>query len=134
MNAEMLSNEEHIPVPIDEARRIANAYRKSMVVILTYDPESEMTHTTTYGVEPFDKERAAEVGEACAKLICGEGFAERTIYSDYRFIAEGERAKQIEQLRQLLVEAASWIKLFRLGTGDHLSERIDKTLQSLGES
>lgn len=94
----MTQSEKHIPVPVETAKEIAERFRKTMVVILSYDPVSEMTHTTTYGVEPLDKERAADVGAECAKFICGDGYARRKSYSDYRFVDEGKRTQKIERL------------------------------------
>lgn len=88
----------HTPIPVETAREIATKFHKSMVVVLAYDPASMLTHTTTYGVEPADKERAADVGERCAKLICGDGFEQRTRYEDYRFVDQGKRAQKIEKL------------------------------------
>src|SRR5690348_10243029 len=93
-----MAKKTHTPIPVETAREIATKFRKSMVVILAYDPASMMTHTTTYGVEPADKERAADVGERCAKLICGDGFERRTRYEDYRFTDQGKRAAQVEKL------------------------------------
>lgn len=88
----------YVPIPVAVAREIAARYQKSQVVILAWDPVHELTHTTTYGVEPDEKERAAEVGDACAKAICGDGFERRRSFEDYRHIDAGERAKKIDQL------------------------------------
>ncbi len=88
---------EYLPVPVVEASRIADDFGKSMVVILAYDPIHQLTHTTTYGVSPADKELAATVGDACAKAICGEGFKQRVRFEDYRFIDEGVRTQALEK-------------------------------------
>ncbi|MBW3538729.1 MAG: hypothetical protein KY476_00515 [Planctomycetes bacterium] len=93
-----MASETYKPVPVEEARHIAARYSKSMVVILSYDPAAALTHTTTYGVAPEDKEQAADVGEMCARLVCGEGFELRKKYEDYRFTDQGKRAEQIEAL------------------------------------
>jgi hypothetical protein len=84
---------EHTPIPVEVARRIAQQFHKSMVVILAYDPRSALTHTTTYGLDARDKEQAADVGDRCAKLICGDGFQRRTVYEDYRFSDAGRMAE-----------------------------------------
>lgn len=94
----------HTEVPVDAAIEIATTYAKTMVVILAYDPASKRTHVTTYGVEPEDKERAAEVGDQCARLICGDGFAMRRTYEDFRFRTEAEWAKEREQLLARIAE------------------------------
>ena len=45
------------PIPVQEAKRLAVQYDKSMIVILAYDPLHGLTHTTTYGVAAFDSSR-----------------------------------------------------------------------------
>ena len=94
----------HTEVPVDAAKEIATTCAKTMVVILAYDPQSNRTHVTTYGVEPEDKERAAEVGDRCARLICGEGFNDRRTYEDFRFRSEAEWAKERERLLARIAE------------------------------
>ena len=54
---------DYMPIPVAEARRIATEFRKSMVVILAYDPVSNRTHTTTFGRDAEQKEIAADVYE-----------------------------------------------------------------------
>jgi hypothetical protein len=63
---------EYKPVPVEAARRIAVNFDKAMVVILSYDRAFSVTHTTTYGVEAFDKENAAAAGELCTKALGGD--------------------------------------------------------------
>lgn len=94
----------HIEVPVEAAREIATRYAKTMVVILAYDPTSQHTHLTTYGVGTEEKEIAAEVGERCAKLICGDGFEMRRTYEDFRFRTQAEWAKEREQLLARIAE------------------------------
>jgi len=86
------------PVPVNVAREISERFEKSMVVIGTYDSKHDMLHTTTYGVEPKDKENAADWGELFAGLVCGEGFERRQVFEDYRFLDQGARAQKIEHL------------------------------------
>jgi hypothetical protein len=121
----------HVQIPVEIARQIAIRYAKSMVVILAYDPESQLTHTTTYGVEPIDKERAADVGERCAQLICGDGFERRTSYEDYRFTDQGKRAQQIERLiaaAKAAKHAFASVVAYREGITDEMLEALMATL------
>lgn len=62
----------YIPVPVEAAAQISRHCKKSMVVILAYDPVHEMTHATTFGVSAFDKENAAAAGEMLSKAIGGD--------------------------------------------------------------
>lgn len=51
------------PIPINEAWRIAQDYRKSHVVIVCYDADHHKTHLTTYGRTAEQKVQAAKLGE-----------------------------------------------------------------------
>ena len=84
---------------------MAERYSKSMVVVLAYDPEQQLMHTTTYGVDPADKEQAADVGEMCTRLVCGDGFEQRRMYEDFRHVDAAERAQQIEKCSRVLTSA-----------------------------
>jgi hypothetical protein len=78
----MNANEEYKPVPVQVARTIAEDFKKSQVVILCYDRVHELTHTTTYGVLPFDKENAAAAGAICAKAV-GSDLAKKQVFEDF---------------------------------------------------
>jgi len=99
----MTNKQDYAPIPVSEAKRLAESFGKSMVVVLAYDPAYQLTHTTTYGIGPQEKEIAADTGERCAKLICGEaGFQLRKSYEDYRTIPAAERAAEIDKLRDAI--------------------------------
>jgi hypothetical protein len=70
------------PIPVAEAKRLSTDYAKSMVVILAWDPAHQLTHTTTYGVEAFDKENAAAVGVLCSKAI-GSDMSKKQDFEDF---------------------------------------------------
>lgn len=70
------------PIPVSVARKIAGQFAKSQVVILAYDPVHKVTQTTTFGVEPFDKENAAAVGKLCTEAI-GCDLGKRQTFEDY---------------------------------------------------
>jgi hypothetical protein len=86
----------YVPVPVESARQIATEFHKSMVVILSYDPKFQVTHTTTYGVSPQEKEIAADFGERCAALV--SDLPRKTSYEDFRFMDQAKRAQQVERL------------------------------------
>lgn len=69
-------------VPTAVARQICWTFNKVQCVILCYDREHNLTHTTTYGMTAFDKENAAAVGEACTKAIGGD-LSQRIGYEDF---------------------------------------------------
>lgn len=122
------------PVPVDVARQIAEQCSKSMVVILSYDPAHELTHTTTYGVEPAEKEMAADVGDRCSKLICGDGFDKKRRYDDFRFADQAVRTKAIEQLIKAATaadHALGSILAVREGMTD---EALESVRNALGEA
>lgn len=73
---------EYQPVPVNVAKQIAESFQKSQVVILSYDQEHNLTHTTTYGVAAFDKEQAAAIGELVTKAI-GCDMSKRVNYEDF---------------------------------------------------
>lgn len=73
---------EYLPVPVDVARAISENYSKSMVVILCYDDVHEVTHTTSYGREAFDKENAAAAAVLCTKAVGGD-LSRKQEYEDF---------------------------------------------------
>jgi hypothetical protein len=72
----------YLPVPVEIARSIAEQFEKSQVVILSFDPKRRLTHTTTYGVNAFDKENAAAAGEICARAV-GCDLSQKQSYEDF---------------------------------------------------
>lgn len=121
-------------IPVSVAREIAAGYKKTMVVILAYDPVHELTHTTTYGVSPYEKVRAAEVGDQCAKAICGEGFNQRRNFEDFRCVNAANAAVLIDRLIAAL-RASSYalqsLKAIRTGMTD---AAIDEVLTAISDA
>jgi hypothetical protein len=78
MNANKTTNQ----VPVFVAEDIAHRFKKAQVIILCYDPKSEMTTTTTFGRSAFDKENAAAVGELVTKAI-GCDLSKKQIFEDF---------------------------------------------------
>ncbi len=56
------------PVPVDDAKRIAERYQKTHVVIVSYDETINVMHVTTYGLrDQRDKQNAANIGDVYRK-------------------------------------------------------------------
>lgn len=89
----------HIPVPVEAARQIADRYEKTVVVILAYDPLSELIHTTTYGRGAQEKEVAAWAGEQAAKAV-GCDLQQKRTYAD--FAEPSTAARNAHERDQLL--------------------------------
>jgi hypothetical protein len=110
---------EYIEVPVFVAKEIAEVYRKSQVIISSWDSEHGLLHTTTYGKEAFDKESAAAAGEICAKAL-GSDLSKKKEFEDFHkdydpaFLREalellnvvhhrqGITAPQLQQVERLL--------------------------------
>lgn len=60
---------DYLPVPVEAAKEIAERYSKAMVVILCWDTEHHLLHTTTYGRSALEKQNAAAVGEICTRAV-----------------------------------------------------------------
>lgn len=129
-----MQTDQHKPIPVAEAKRIAEQYSASRVVILAYQPASGLTHTTTYGVSPKDKEDAADAGDSCTRLLCGAGFNLRRPYEDYRFLPAGEVAAWKEKVL-VAVKAADYLCLsllaVREGATDELIREVQDALQDV---
>jgi hypothetical protein len=114
------------PIPVSECRRLARELGKSMIVVMGYDPSDQITSVATYGVEPKDKQIAADVGERVARLV-GCDLEAGESYEDFRTADQAKRAAAIE----LLVQAAggahhaiSSVLAVRDGISDGLLEDI----------
>ena len=99
-----MSEEAYEAVPVHEARKIAERYRKAIVVIVAYDTTHQKLHTTTFGVMPEDKDVAALWGEACATAI-GADTSKSVWYENYRTTTEAEYKRRIDELE---AELESW--------------------------
>jgi hypothetical protein len=76
----VMSDYKEVPVLI--AKEIADIYSKNQVVILCWDQEHELTHTTTYGKTAFDKENAAAIGRKLSEAI-GCDMGKRQDFEDF---------------------------------------------------
>lgn len=92
---------EYLPIPSSAAEKIAHDYSKSMVVILAYDPEHALTHTTTFGVSAEDKEAAARCGEL-ATTAMGADLVRKQVFEDFHNDPEGNVAAKYKEAVDLL--------------------------------
>ena len=113
------------PIPVSVAKDIAATFAKSQVVILAYDPAHEVTHTVTYGVEPFDKENAAAAGHLCTKAI-GCDLSRRQTFEDYH---QDFSAANYKRATELLRDAV--IVLNAHAVGFQTQKAIDAFLESI---
>ena len=102
-------------VPVAAARDIARSFAKDVVVIVAYDNAHERLHTTTYGRDPLDKVRAADLGEVLAKAAGGD--VSRGEYSE-DFRQPALRAQRIDELLAAAEEVSDQLR--KRGVGDHL--------------
>jgi hypothetical protein len=95
--SESLKESNYKPIPVLVAQNAAELFEKDMVVILAYDSIYHLTHTTTYGKTPEQKEIAADAGERCAVAL-GCAIEAKRDYEDYRHRTAGEAAVLREAL------------------------------------
>lgn len=73
----------YIPVPVEAAKAIGDTYKKSIVLILAWDPVHRLTNVTTFGENESDKLNAAAFGERVA-TEAGIATFERKRSEDFR--------------------------------------------------
>lgn len=120
-------------IPVEAAKRIAEVYGKSHVVILAYDKHAEMTYTATYGVEAQDKVQAARLGDILT-TAAGADIHKSTMYEDFRRDFDAGRLKQAEEL---LLSAGHALRSYQYGNGSgdlakDVAEAIEKFKEQKG--
>jgi hypothetical protein len=70
------------PIPVLEARAIAEKYGKDQVLVFAWDRESGHMHVTTYGKTLEDKEMAAAGGDRVAAILCD--ISQKVVFEDFR--------------------------------------------------
>jgi hypothetical protein len=93
---------EYHSIPVSVAKALAESYAKSMVVILAYDPEHRLMHTTTYGVSAFDKEQAAAVGQLASQAI-GCDLSRKIEFEDFHNDYDPARYRECLELLKTIV-------------------------------
>ncbi len=73
---------EYCEIPVHVAKSIAETFQKDQVIILAFDAEHQLTHTTTYGKTAVDKENAAAAGELLSKTL-GCDLGKKVEYEDF---------------------------------------------------
>jgi len=93
-------NEEYMPIPSAVAQRISDEFKKSQVVICTFDPVHALLHFTTYGVSPEDKIQAAEMGDTISAIISDT--SKKVEFEDFRHLDAATSKAKIDALRKAL--------------------------------
>lgn len=71
-------------IPVKEAKQISDKFDKDVVVILTYNVEHNLFHTTTFGRESNqNKLWAADLGDMMTKQA-GADMTQKDVYADFR--------------------------------------------------
>lgn len=93
MNQNEITNlsEDYKPVPVIEARAIAERYDKDQVLIFAWDKRNGRTHITTYGSDEAHARMAAKGGNKVAEIL-GLKQSERE-YENYLDDAEYQNSK-----------------------------------------
>jgi hypothetical protein len=74
---------EYLPVPVAEAKRVAELYQKQAVVILAIDLGYDKIHSTSYGTTAVMKDVAAVMAEQCVRA-CGANQTAGICFEDFR--------------------------------------------------
>lgn len=99
-------NVNYIPIPVQAAKDLAVRFHKHSVVILAWDDEHELTHTTTYGVDAFHKENAAAAGRIATQAI-GMDLGKEQTFEDFHKDYDPARYKAaIELLNRIVTPPA----------------------------
>lgn len=86
------------PISVDVARGLADEYRKDMLLVVSWDAESNLTNVVTWGRKPQQKALAAKAGRRIEELL---GLGDPVeVHQDYR--REGEAAQSVDELRRRL--------------------------------
>lgn len=123
-------------VPVGAAQHIAHAYGKDIVIVLAYDWERNMLHTTTYGRQPLHKDEAAEWGRKLSNFLYQVPSAAH-VYADYRATPAAEAQAKIEALEARVKElerADRAINLMRTSPNPlvvNVAERLLQTVDSM---
>lgn len=93
------------PVPVDAAASIARDYAKNAVVVLSFDREYGLIHTSTFGVSAEEKVMAAALGERLSAYV-GCDLEKSLKFQDFRDVEKGEYVRRITELETLARDLA----------------------------
>lgn len=126
---------EYKPIPVEVARKIAETYDKSTVIIIAYDPVHEVFHHSTYGVSAEDKIVAANMGEAISDMIADTPRSK--FFEDFRDLDAAKAKVQIDDIQRKLDSCRSalakhWLALRSLAEACDLASDTSMTLKAVG--
>lgn len=64
-------NIEQLPVTVEEAKAMADRYKKDIIVILAYNVDFDILTMTSYGT-PAQQNKAVQWGERCSEFLGGD--------------------------------------------------------------
>jgi len=103
-------NPEYIPVPVDAARQVGQAFEKGIVVIVSVDSILNLIHTTSWGATELEGFIAASLGDllghhAGMDFDKAEHFENRRLWADAEASQKiGEMTVEIRQLKDRIAE------------------------------
>lgn len=78
-----MSHDPKTSIPVGVASAIARTFKKSIVVITAYEPETGLIHTVTYGTTAVQKLQAAALGTILAEAAGGD-VTKSKYFEDFR--------------------------------------------------
>ena len=93
---------DYVPVPVAVAEEISFRFSKDVVVIVCWNAEHGMFHTTTFGHTAEDKLHAADLGEALCEAAGGV-LREKITFEDFRLDA-AHLKEENDRLRSRIAE------------------------------
>ena len=89
------------PIPVAAAKMLAAEYRKSIVVVVTYDPDHGQTTFTSYGRTSLEKEIASRAADAFAASL-GIEKARAETYEDFHADPDALNPAALREAAELL--------------------------------
>lgn len=101
--SEQQPESQHRPIPVEEAKRLAEKYYKTLMVIAGYDPTNHSITRTTYGVTAEDKVRARLMGDTMMINI-GAAVESQVSHEDFRDEMNAARLREATELLSTILD------------------------------
>lgn len=111
------------PIPIDQARRIAEELGKAQVIVLAWDGTGGKIHVTTYGTTAENKLHAALGGDRLSQFLELDGPGQK-VHADFRRDFDAGLLREALDLIQLLHN--------RQGVTGPMLEQAERILKATG--